>query len=267
MRHVVYVAVVLMCTALGAQQPIAKPQFEVATIKPVAQDVPGRLPAWVRGNMKDGRPPGVISMSGPDHVRMRSRSLFDLISTAYSVRAIRVSGPAWMSDQEFDIEAKVPEGTPKEDLNAMLQSLLEERFGLKAHRNTEIRQGFALVVGKNGSKLNLTPAQSLSQQEALAQQARDFEAAREGFRTGGLIPRISGSMTTEELAFRLEQLVGSPVVDETGLSGKYSVSISTTKDGDGVFDAVEKLGLKLQPRKVNVDMVVVDQVSKMPTAN
>ncbi|HEV2646694.1 MAG TPA: TIGR03435 family protein [Acidobacteriaceae bacterium] len=225
--------------------------------------MPGRPPEWVRRNMKDGRPPGVISMPGPDRVRMSSRSLLDLISSAYSVRNIRVSGPVWMSDQEFDIEAKVPEGTPKQDLNGMLQSLLEERFGLKAHRNSQIRQGFALVVGKDGSKLKPTPAQSPSKQEVLAQQAQILKEALEANRAGGTL--VSGSMTTEHLAFRLEQLVGAPVVDETGLSGEYSVTINTANDS--VFGGVEKLGLKLQPGKVNIDMVVVDQVSKMPTAN
>ncbi len=55
------------------------------------------------------------------------------------------------------------------------------------------------------------------------------------------------------------------MVDETGLSGEYSVTINTANDS--VFGGVEKLGLKLQPGKVNIDMVVVDQVSKMPTAN
>jgi uncharacterized protein (TIGR03435 family) len=63
----------------------------------------------------------------------------------------------------------------------------------------------------------------------------------------------------------------APVVDETGLTGQYSVKIRTSANPDGsgdtVFDAVEKLGLKLEPRKVTVDTVVVDQVSKTPTAN
>ena len=62
----------------------------------------------------------------------------------------------------------------------------------------------------------------------------------------------------------------APVVDETGLTGKYSVAIETWNadaPGGTVFDAVEKLGLKLESRKVTVETVVVDQVSKTPTAN
>ena len=76
-------------------------------------------------------------MTGPNRVRLQNWALLDLIAAAYSVRATQVSGPAWLSDQVFDIEAKVPDGTPKDELNAMLQSLLEERFGLKVHRNTK----------------------------------------------------------------------------------------------------------------------------------
>jgi len=79
------------------------------------------------------------------------------------------------------------------------------------------------------------------------------------------------SITTEGLAARLVRFAGAPVVDETGLTGKYSVTIETWKNADvlggTVFDTVDKLGLKLEPRKVTVETVVVDQVSKTPTAN
>jgi uncharacterized protein (TIGR03435 family) len=79
------------------------------------------------------------------------------------------------------------------------------------------------------------------------------------------------SITTEELASRLVRFAEAPVVDKTGLTGKYSVTIETWKNADvpggTVFDAVEKLGLKLEARKVTVETVVVDQVSKTPTAN
>ncbi len=85
--------------------------------------------------------------------------MLDLIAAAYRVRATQVSGPAWLSHQSFDVEAKLRCGAQKEELNAMLQSLLEECFGLKAHRDTRTGQGFALVVGKGGPKLK--PAEPL----------------------------------------------------------------------------------------------------------
>ena len=170
----------------------------------------------------------------------------------------------------------------------MLQSLLEERFGLKVHRDTQTEQGFALVVGKNGPKLKPAepppaPAQGLTEEEQRAktqQQAQARMAAmqkrmQENRESGtplvGLSRANFPSITTEQLASQLVRFAEAPVVDETGLTGKYSVTIETWKNADvpggTVFDAVEKLGLKLEPRKVTVETVVVDQVSKTPTAN
>ena len=292
MRYVVCAAIALICLTSPAQTPPARPQFEVASVKPAAKDEmsDSRFPMRreMREMMRNGQTPGEIPMTGPDRVRLQNWPLLDLIAAAYSVRATQVSGPDWLSDQGFDIEAKVPDGTPKEELNAMLQSLLEERFGLKAHRATKTGQGFALTVGKNGPKLKSAappaePAPDLTQEERMAQLKQkmlaDMEAS--GKRTqedlaSGKLPgpfnsQSWSSITTEELAAQLVRFAGAPVVDETGLTGEYKVTIETTTNADvpggTVFDAVEKLGLKLEPRKVTVETVVVDQVSKTPTPN
>ena len=289
MRYVVCTAIALICTNLRAQTPPARPQFEVASVKPAANDETGggRFPT-MREMMRNGRPPGLIPMTDPGRIRLKDWTLLDLIAAAYSVRATQVSGPAWLSDQGFDIEAKVPDGIPKEELNAMLQSLLEERFGLKVHRDTETRQGFALVVGKNGPKLKpaeppSAPAQGLTAEEqgaktkqqaqgALAAMMKRMQENREnGTPLAGLSTASWASITTEELASRLVRFAEGPVVDKTGLTGKYSVAIETWKNADvpggTIFDAVEKLGLKLESRKVTIETVVVDHVSKTPTAN
>src|ERR1035441_9308403 len=152
MRYVVCVAIVLICTALRAQTPPVRPQFEVASVRPAAKDE-SRAADLLREVMRNRRTPGMIPMTAPDRVHLENWTLLDLVAAAYSVRATQVSGPDWLSDQGFDIEAKVPDGTPKQELNAMLQSLLEERFGLKVHRATKTGQGFALMVGKDGPKL------------------------------------------------------------------------------------------------------------------
>jgi uncharacterized protein (TIGR03435 family) len=278
--------------AAAAQPPTppATPQFEVASVKPAANDLTrgGRFP-MLREMMRNQGPPGAIPMTGPDRVRLQDWTLLDLIAAAYRVRTTQVSGPDWLTDQGFDIEAKLPEGTRKEDLNAMLQSLLEDRFGLKIHRATQTAQGFALVVGKDGPKLKPAappppaPAQELTdeerqaqfQQKAQATMAADKKRMQEKLESG---PPMAGfsyagwpSITTEELAAQLVRFAGAPVVDQTGLTGKYSVRIETSSNtdvpGGTIFDAVEKLGLKLEPRKVTVATVVVDQVFKTPTAN
>jgi uncharacterized protein (TIGR03435 family) len=289
MRYVVCAAIALICANLQAQTPPARPQFEIASVKPAGngETGAGRI-STMREIMRTGRPPGMIPMDDPGRVRLRNWALLDLIAAAYSVRATQVSGPAWLSDQGFDIEAKVPDGTRKEDLNAMLQSLLEERFGLKVHRDTQTSQGFVLAVGKNGPKLKTAelppaPAQGLTEEEQRAKTLQRGQALLAAMRDRIQENRESGtplmglsranfpSITTEQLAFQMVRFAGAPVVDETGLTGKYSVTIETWKNpdvpGGSVFDAVEKLGLKLEPRKVTVETVVVDQVSKTPTAN
>jgi uncharacterized protein (TIGR03435 family) len=288
MRFVVCTAIALICANLRAQTPPARPQFEVASVKPAANDETARRISRMLAMLRDVRRPGMIPMDDPGRVRLENWALLDLIAAAYSVRATEVSGPAWLSDQSFDIEAKAPAGTPKEELNAMLQSLLEDRFGLKVHRDTRTGQGFALIVGKNGPKLKPAepppaPAQGLTEEEQTAkaqQQAQkgmaDAQKRMQENRESGT-PRVElsranfSSITTEELASRLVRFAGAPVVDETGLTGNYSVTIETWKNADvpggTVFDAVEKLGLKLEARKVTVETVVVDQVSGTPTAN
>jgi uncharacterized protein (TIGR03435 family) len=291
MRFIVCAAIALACTSLRAQTPPATPQFEVASVRPTAQDdrAGSRLAQVLRSAGRNNRRPGEIPMTGPDRVHLENWALLDLIAAAYSVRASQVSGPVWLSDQVFDIEAKVPDDTPKDELNVMLQSLLEERFGLKMHRATKTAQGFALTVGKNGPNLKSArpppvPDPTLTQEEQMAQSQQNMLAdlaaskkrMQEDIANGKSVVGQSSSaswnsITTEELAARLVRFAEAPVVDETGLTGKYTVTIgvSTRPDGSGdtVFDAVEKLGLKLEPRKVTVETVVVDQVSKTPTAN
>jgi uncharacterized protein (TIGR03435 family) len=264
-------AIASICTSLLAQTPAARPKFEVASVKLTAnEEAGGGRFLSAREMLRDARPPGMIPMDDPGRVRLEDWALLDLIAAAYSVRTAQVSGPAWLSSRGFDIEAKVPESTRKEELNAMLQSLLEERFDLKVHRSAQTRQGFALVVGKNGPKLKpaeppLDPEQRIADGQRRMRE-RESDAPMVGF------TRMSArSVTTEALAARLVRFAEAPVVDETSLTGKYSVTIETWKNSDvpggTIFEAVEKLGLKLEPRKLTVETVVVDQVLKTPTAN
>jgi uncharacterized protein (TIGR03435 family) len=263
-------------------QPV-RPQFDVASVRPAAPD--HAVPPMLREAMRNRGRPGEIAMTGSDRVRLQNSTLLDLIAAAYRVRTTQVSGPAWLSDQAFDIEAKVPDGTPKEELNAMLQSLLEERFGLKVHRATQTGPGYALVVGKDGPKLKSTapppaPDPALTDEERQAQLQQKMQAGMAAQKqrmqeqlaaVGPFSTQSWPSITTEELAAQLVRFAGAPVVDETGLTGEYKVTLDTWSNpdvpGGTIFDAVEKLGLKLEPRKLTVETVVVDQVSKTPTAN
>jgi len=215
--------------------------------------------------------PGLIPMDGPGRVRLMDWALLDLIAAAYRVRAVQVSGPAWLSDQAFDLEAKPPDGAPKEELNAMLQWLLEERFGLKVHRDTRIGRGFALLMGKNGPRLKPGEPPPDPRKRIEDMQKRAQENQESGTPRVGLSRAHFSSISMENLASQLVRFTEAPVTDETGLTGTYSVTIETWKNGDvpggTIFDAVEKLGLKLEARKVTIETVVVDHVSKVPIAN
>ena len=269
-------AAVLICASLDAQSPS---QFEVASVKPTAKDKAGdRLSMMLRQARRENLAPGAIPMDDPGRIRLDNWALIDLIAAAYRVRATQVSGPSWLPDQGFDVEAKVPEGARKEQLNGMLQSLLEERFGLKVHHDSTTKPGFALLAGKNGP--NLKPAElPRSEEERLRQQSRGRatledrmqDARANGTPLDGFRRDRWPSINTARLATNLVRFTEAPVVDETGLTGEYSVIIETWKNpdvpGGTIFDAVERLGLKLERRKIPVDTIVVDYVSKSPTTN
>ena len=111
MRYVVCTAITLICANLRAETPPARPQFEVASVKPAANDKTGGGGlSKVQEMMRNVRAPGMIPMTDPGRIRLESWALLDLIAAACSVRATQVSGPAWLSDQGFDIEARVAVG-------------------------------------------------------------------------------------------------------------------------------------------------------------
>jgi uncharacterized protein (TIGR03435 family) len=167
----------------------------------------------------------------------------------------------------------------------MLPALLEERFGLRLHRESKNQSGYALVVGKNGSKLKPADPDAGAPKDLSAEdlQARSKEqmtatmaAMKEAMKNGTLRPGASHSsykgITTVQLATNLSRFVEGPVVDMTELTGKYDVVLDTSQDtpdepGVTIFDAIEKLGLKLESRKVTIDTLVIDQIAKTPTAN
>ena len=101
----------------------------------------------------DNSPTDHIPMRNPGRVQITEWPLHLLIAAAYRMRDHQVSGPAWMKNQYFTIEATVPFGTLQDQLRAMLQRFLTERFGLTLHRETREVSGFALCVGKSGPKL------------------------------------------------------------------------------------------------------------------
>ncbi len=93
-------------------------------------------------------------------VDIRFMSLYNLVVTAYRIKPHQLSGPDWMRSQRFDIAAKIPDGVSKDQVPEMLQALLAERFKLSIHRDSKDQSVFALVVGRNGSKLQRSAPQA-----------------------------------------------------------------------------------------------------------
>ncbi len=139
--HMFRLAHWMLLAALAASLGAQSLQFEVATVKPSPPLTMGS------GSFRLGSRRAGSSMS------YMHQSLKQLIMEAYAVKDFQISGPEWLASQQFDIEAKLPEGAAAEQIPDMLQSLLAERFGLKLHRESREHQVWALIVTKGGPKL------------------------------------------------------------------------------------------------------------------
>ena len=257
-----YLVVVLMMAG-GASQTAA-PAFEVASVKPAA-------PCCAAGQWRE-------SKAGIDRIDFRYVTLRYCIAFAYGIKEYQVSGPAWLNETRYDILAKGPEGTRHEQLAQMMQTLLAERFKLEIHRDKRDFSVFALVVGKSGPKLQESPAQ-----------ADAAEGARFGMSTTvagvGRMEVKHGDMTA--LANTLPRLVGRPVVDLTGLTGRYDFVLEFSPEEASrmvpldvptgaappselpvsIFTSIQELGLRLEARKLPLDVIVVDRAERTASEN
>lgn len=162
---------------LASAAALAQSTFEVASVKPVAPEAGGRgMLAVMMDRMSDSQPRGWLPAE-KGRLALKNWSLRRLIAAAYRARMSEVSGPAWLGDARYEIEATFPPGTPKEKLSEMLQALLVERFGLVVHREEREVPGYALVEAKGGAKL--TPAEP---EKPADTQPMDEEARREQMR-------------------------------------------------------------------------------------
>ena len=273
-RGVLSVCVFILAGLTLAQPKAGGPSFEVATIKSVRDVFGSRFP--LLGPAISPHQPGDIPMKDPERVMLKSMPLRSLIAMAYRLRQNQVRGPEWMESDLFDLEAKVPPGTPKAQVNEMLQSLLRERFGLEVHHETKELPGYALLVGKGGPKLTAAPRfdpapnQDESQvRAALAQQALSLTRVDRP-PVGATRYRFKG-IDAGQIAGIISQLAQAPVLDMTRLKGTYDVELEITADAANrdisIVEAVEKLGLQLQGKRIPTDLIAVDKVLRTPTPN
>jgi uncharacterized protein (TIGR03435 family) len=237
----------------------ANPSFEVATIKPSKPDEPGKL-FGVRGN----------------HFKTINTTLTDLITFAYGVQQKQVVGqPEWLDKDKWDIEAQpdVPGAPNKEQVGTMVKKLLADRFQLKFHEDKKELSAYVLTVAKSGNKMTA--------------------GSTDPNQLPGLFFRGLGVLTVQNATMQdfagLMQtaVLDKPVVDQTGLPGKWNFLLKWTPDesqfgGMGIkvppptdapdappplFTAIqEQIGLKLDAGKAEVKVMVIDKAEK-PTAN
>jgi len=242
----------LLIAILVSGAALAQPAFEVASVKP--SDPAARQGLDLR-----------VLPGGRLHVTNLTARV--LIREAYGVKLYQVSGgPSWLDSDRFDIEAKA-EGDPSRDqMMAMLRTLLEDRFQLKVHRENKEGSVYALVVIKGGSKLKEPKADD---QPAFVRFGRTGAASEKALTYVMWGHKASVMLIAERLGGELEK----PVLDRTGIRGEFDFRIEYAADdahpenGPSLFTAIqEQLGLKLESVKGSIETLVIDHAGK-PSAN
>jgi uncharacterized protein (TIGR03435 family) len=180
----------------------------VATIKPSPPMDPAKIAAALQAGGK--MPIGAnVEFLRAEYLYLDLRSLMGL---AYGVKPYQISGPDWLATTRFDIVAKMPEGSKKEDAPKMLQTLLEERFKLTTHRASAEHPVLALVAGKSGPKLKASAEKPVAIDESAP--LKPGESKMDG--------------STGPVRVKIDMTTGSSVID-MGLQGKMSFRLDPAK--------------------------------------
>jgi uncharacterized protein (TIGR03435 family) len=239
-------------------QPVATvPVFEVSTIKPASPDANSRSFRFV----------------GARRFTANNHTLKENIGFAYNLTPGLVSGgPVWADSDRYDIVGETPgESRPaNEQIQSMFRTLLADRFKLTFHREQKELSIYNLVVGKSGPKIK----------ESTAGPDKEPSLLIHGSPPGGaVLPARNGTMAM--FASLLQRVVmDRPVVDKTGLIGRYDFDLEFAVDGTrlggadrppggadseikpDIFTAIQKLGLRLESTKARVEVLVIDHAER-----
>ena len=274
---------ILFLSALSAPAQ----SFEVASVKPAAPA--DRIDC-------SGGP----ATSSPGLWRCSNVPLGFVITQAYDFQAYQFPPNSPCCQARFDFEAKIPPGASKAQFRHMLQNLLADRFHLKLHLDKKEMPVFALTIAESGLKMRESPPGDAPQQDPWSPTPStkgkddypEFPSGRPGLAgNGGRYHWIAFQAGMDEIVKTLSFHLGRPVVDETGLKGKYDIDLrwvidiawvmeqaglkdqippeaKNTPTGPNLMHAVQdQLGLKLTSKKGTGEMVVIDHLDKVPTAN
>jgi len=244
-------AVAAALAALVLAQSPPRAQFEVASVK---------------ANTRGGGTTRRIEQQTLTYLNI---TLGEFIQMAYGVRRYKVQGEDWITAPKanrYDIVAKASAPATEAELQAMLAPLLEDRFHLKTHREKRMLPVYVLVQAKGGAKVTTGDGgeQNVSPDPAGGFRFRNYPI-------GGLLAIMSAMPT-----------IGRPVLDRTGLTGRYNFSAnlqdlkagaSTEDFKSAVFQSdtpvfarlEEQLGLKLNSAREPIELLIVDHADRVPT--
>ena len=255
------ITAVCSCRLSGAQDADANKKSQM-----MAQDAD---PDWEVVTVKRGDPYAKsdhINLHGR-HLTLENETVEIMMLFGYQVQKNQIGGaPEWVKNERWTVDGiSNTDGEPNvTQLQAMFRKVLAERFGLKIHREQRLMPVFALTVGKGGSKMSV----NASDPNGLPNQ--------HGSHGSGWVMYQYKNTSMPELALMLLGWVDRPIVDQTGLKGRYDLQLKWTTDDahsadpdapPGLFTAIqEQAGLKLEPVKAQADVLVVDAVGR-PSAN
>jgi uncharacterized protein (TIGR03435 family) len=254
-------AVILLAAtaAFGQSADPPAPAFDVASVK-VGQPATGGGERGRRDNIQ----------VSPGTVTMRNVNLKTCIRWAYHVTEYQVTGPAWLDSERFEIAGKAAGPAADDQLRLMMQSLLQERFKLAFHRQTKEIAAYVLVVGKNGPKVQESKTEGESSID-VNQRAMSVSVQR---------------TPVSQMIDLMTNVLRAPVIDNTGLKGRYDLTLNVAKyaadmaaqgksmdsapaDPAALISLVlqEELGLKLEAKKLPLELLIVDHAEKVPVEN
>ena len=306
----------LASCVLSAQAPDPAVTFEVASVKVSS---PPAANGGMRMAMRIGCTGGPGTPS-PGQYTCSNSNVVVLIREAYTLKKYQVPNFSVSDGNRYDINAKIPAGSTKEQVRIMLQNLLAERFKLAYHFEKKEMQVYDLVVGKNGVKMKPSPPEEPPpasgaggpatpppsdgprQSPSMGPDGFPIMAVRRNSSSISMMGNGGTRVTTSDatlaqIAMFLSNTLGRPVIDSTGLAGKYDYVLTYSREGmEGmggpgmfvtagpgggppppppppsdaptIFAAVqEQMGLKLEQKKGSVDIFVIDHVEKNPVEN
>lgn len=257
MRRAVLGTILMACAIQLAYAQAADPaaSFEVASVKTGGPPTPQPGPNGQGTMMRSGCWGGPGS-DDPGRYTCQSATLSSIVVSAYELKRYQYAFPASMSSTYFEVAAKVPAETTKEQFRLMKQNLLAERFKLAVHFEKKEMQVYELSIGKDGPKLKESAPEPEGQPDMPRRDLNKLQRDADGIpilprRAGtasvlmmsggpnGALIRIQASaQTMEQIASQLSNLINKPVTDATGLTGKYEFTLTCAPPEGSGFRAV-----------------------------